>query len=97
METRTVKISAEKNKELQNFLNSEGDGTTNVIETITASFEDGIEADIKVCDGESPFVDPVLFDKGNEICCLDVTDTLVGEYLFSAYMEKLYKVIVEVE
>jgi len=52
------------------------------IERFTAEFPDGVEADIKVCNGDTPYVDPVLFLNGSEVQVLDVCEDLLGEYEF---------------
>jgi len=59
----------------------------NTIQTFYADFEDGTQADIKVCNGSedsSPWIDAVLFDEdGNEITCFIAdSETLDGEYIF---------------
>lgn len=42
------------------------------LKTFTVKFNKNIEADIKVCSGDNNcFVDPVLFDDGQEVCTLD--------------------------
>ena len=56
-----------------------------VIETFTVWLDDGIEVDLKVCNGSEdsgPYVDAVLFHSGSEACVLEVSDTLLGSYLF---------------
>lgn len=54
--------------------------------TFTAKFANGYEADIKlvICEEDSPFVDPVLFDSvGHEICVLEPDfDSFDGDYVF---------------
>lgn len=51
--------------------------------TLTHKFADGYEADIKVVSGDSPYVDPVLFNsEGHEICAGDVSDKLDGTYIW---------------
>ena len=96
--TQTIKVPKEKIEELQKFLDGNGEGTMNTVETFTANFGDNgegeIEADIKVCDGANPFVDPVLFQDGSEVCCLECADTLVGEYIFSTSLKDIYTVII---
>ena len=64
--------------------------------TLTANFGNGIEADIKLCNGDSPYVDAVLFDDGSEVHVLEVSDTIEGEYCFS-YNDDDYIVCVEYE
>lgn len=54
-----------------------------VIETFTAKFEDGIEADIKICNSEDGiWIDPVLFKDGWEVQALDPEYELKGLYIF---------------
>jgi hypothetical protein len=77
--------------------------TNGVAETYTAKFDNGIEADIKVCNAEAEsggaYIDPVLFklDKSRkfsyEVCVLEVADTLDGQYNFE-YNGDEYQVIV---
>lgn len=64
------------------------------IATYTAKFDDGIEADIKLCNGDTPYVDAVLFHNGCEVAVLEVSDTLDGEYAFT-YNNNKYIVSVE--
>lgn len=53
------------------------------IRTFTAHFSDGSEADIKLCNGNTPWVDSVLFDQnGRQIALCDPGDSLFGEYVF---------------
>lgn len=54
-----------------------------VIATVTAVFENGYQADIKVCNGDTPYVDNVLFDEnGCELDCPEISESLLGEYEF---------------
>jgi len=54
-----------------------------VLHTFTFDFGGKIEADIKVCNGDTgPWVDSVLFLDGSEIQCLEPSDQLEGEYPF---------------
>ena len=67
-----------------------------VIKTFTTTFSNGYQVDIKVCNSyndnqyeekSSPFVDPVLFEPAVEGCSREVvigevSDTLLGEYIF---------------
>lgn len=59
-----------------------------VLMTFTVRFEDGCEADIKVCNGDTgPWIDPVLFDAdGGEIEVLSCEEgPIQGQYDFSGY------------
>lgn len=55
--------------------------------TFTALFPDGIEVDIKVCNGSDasePFIDAVIFEHGSELYPLDPRfDRLEGDYAFT--------------
>lgn len=52
-----------------------------VLHTFSVSFGSGIEADIKVCNGDSGlWVDAVLFDQGREVDTLEPSTLLLGEY-----------------
>ena len=57
-------------------------GPDEVIKTYTAQFHDGIEIDIKVCNAEPPFVDPVMFQDGGQVSVMEVADEVDGEYTF---------------
>jgi len=100
--TATIKVPKEKAVELQQFLDGNGEGTMNTVETFTAGFphtesSGSVEIDIKVCDGDSPFVDPVMFQDGSEVGCLECADELLGEYVFSGFLKDTFTVIVEQE
>ena len=63
----------------------------------TASFEDGIEVDIKVViceEAETPYVEGILFKDGREITFTEPADSLEGEWNFEVDGEE-YTVIVE--
>ena len=96
--TKHVAISKTEIEKLQEFLDGRGEGTINVIKVFTVKFEDSIEknieVDIKICDGDTPFVDAVMFQNGNEVGCLEPTDTLVGEYIFQDFLKNTYEVFV---
>lgn len=62
--------------------------------TFTANFGGGIEADIKVCNGDPPYVDPVLFDDGEEAVVLAVSGDILGDFEFAFKGDK-YIVTVE--
>jgi len=75
-----------------------GSLSRDTIKTYTACFKSSafdtqMEMDIKVCNGDTPFVDAVLFDDGHEVDVMDVSDTLLGEYTIE-YDGVTYKVIV---
>ena len=79
---------------MQSFLDSEGEDKAGTLQTYTAVFEDNVEADIKVCKGDPPFVDAVLYDGGAEVELIEVTDELLGEYMFF-YNGQTYTVLLE--
>jgi hypothetical protein len=63
-----------------------------VMKTFTVSFPDGYEADIKLCNGEPPFVDAVLFNQGQEVARLDSdSNRIEGEYTFDAQHQVIIK------
>jgi hypothetical protein len=88
----TVPIKPSLAKELQRLLDlgenidisKEKIGKNEVLHVFTVKFDNGFEADIKVCASEGGcFVDPVMFNKkGYEICVLDCEYELVGDYSF---------------
>ena len=67
--------------------------------TLTAKFDNGYEADIKtvICEEDSPYVDPVLFNPfGSEVCASGVEEgPIQGEYVFESDSDT-YTVIVGV-
>ena len=82
----TVKISPEEAKEMQDILNIEEGrylgSEKDTLKTYSVVFAEGYEADIKVCNGNTPFVDAVLFKNGSEVQVLEIREDLLGEYLF---------------
>jgi molybdopterin biosynthesis enzyme MoaB len=93
-ETRVIYIESNEADLMQSYLDSEGEDRVGTIQTYTAVFNDNVEADIKVCNGNPPFVDAVLYDGGTEVELREVTDELLGEYVFF-YKGKIYTVMVE--
>lgn len=72
---------------------NEGIDEDAVLKTYTFRFANGIEADIKVCSGQTNlFVDPVLFHNGCECCVLETADTVDGEYSFE-YNDVIYTAV----
>ena len=55
----------------------------------STKFENGMEADIKVCSSEAGYyVDPIMYDsKGNWACLFEVGTTLLGDYVFTVNQE----------
>lgn len=96
----TIKIRKKEAEKMERILSIEEghypdyDSDT-VIKTYTAKFSNGFEADIKVCNGDTPFV-VLSNEKGIEICVGKVKDTLLGEYHFE-YGEDVFVVTVEVD
>ena len=67
-------------------------GLDEVMNTFTANFGNGIEADIKFCNGDTgPYIDAVLFQDGSEVHVLEPSDILDGEYPFE-YKDVTYVV-----
>ena len=93
-ETITIYVDPTQADLMQQYLDNNGYDKVNTIQTYTASFNGGVEADIKVCDGNPPFVDAVLYDGGSEVQLTEVSDELLGEYQFF-YDGKIYTVILE--
>lgn len=99
--TQIIKVQAEELKELNSLLKqtekSPDYKDASTIRIFTAKFGNNIEADIKVVNGDGPYVDPVLFDNGHEVACLqDPSESLEGEYIFE-YKNKTFTVLVEKE
>ncbi len=95
MKTEIIYISKDENKKWQKILNRENRSADypygDVIKRFCADFGDGIEADIKVCNGDAPYIDSVLFQNGKEVKVLDVSDCLIGDYPFE-YKGDIYMV-----
>lgn len=95
---KVINISFNELSAWQDYLDNKGNETGGVVTKYTADFgetEDGhIEVDIKVVDAEQPFVDPVIFQDGHDVGCLEVDDTLAGEYIFSGFLKNTYVVII---
>lgn len=83
---KIIEIPTDELKEMNKILNlkraSVNHKKDEVIKTYTAKFGEKIEADIKVCNGDSPYVDAVLFEDGNEVDVLEVSEILLGDYEF---------------
>lgn len=96
--TESVVISKWEQKKLQEILDiKEGFATDygrdEVIQTISIPFTTPFGeyvADIKVCNGDTPYIDPVLFElievdgrsHYEEVYPLDVEDTLLNTFVF---------------
>jgi len=109
------KIPKKLVKELQSILDIkegyyEGAGRDEIIYVICIGFPNNIEAEIKVCNGNTPYVDPVLFEVvqektasgetiniGVEVGLLDVRDELLGEYHFEYNGDKYIVKLIEGE
>ena len=86
-QTTTVFISKKEHERLQKLIDQNRMDPKNdrdgICQTMTAQFDNGIEADIKICNSENgPWIDPVLFFNGSEIGVLEPQYTIEGEYLF---------------
>ena len=88
MNTVTVRLTKEQEESLALFVKSSP--SLKMVFTITAKFDDGYEADIKVVgmdDGSEPWVDAVLFDENeNRVQVLDVGELPIeGTYDFGTH------------
>ncbi len=94
--TERITISKDELKDIKRLLRrkTEDKNVGDVPYTYTVRFSNGMEADIKVCNGNSPYVDAVLFKDGSEVSVLDVSENILGLYDFK-YKNDTYLVIVE--
>lgn len=89
--TTTLRLPAETvawaNEVLRGTAPVEGCKTYDTIGKWVATFPDGMEADITVCNGDGPWLDVILYDQqGEEVQILDPCyDALEGEFHFSGY------------
>lgn len=101
MQTKTIKIDSAEATEIQEWLTSckpvSDYGECDTIKTYTVKFDDNIEADIKVVNGDDgPYIDAVWFDDGCEIGFLEPFYTFLGEYyFFDKYESQEYMVVVQ--
>ena len=100
-QTVTLRLPLHQIREINEILSAghedEQSSSDAVIYCQTAKFDDGVEADIKICNGDPPYVDAVLFFDGNEVCILDASfEHIEGEYHFK-YDHQMYVVVVEEE
>jgi hypothetical protein len=88
---KTLRISKAVAKKAQKFLDSEGTGGCDVWGYWSVRFpKQNRGVDIKVVDGDTPYVDPVLFEtvkdgknvNWHEVGVAEPSDTLVGDYTF---------------
>jgi hypothetical protein len=100
MQKRTIYVSRDEYQALQGYLDGkdfvEDVGRDDVIKTFTVDFGGGLEVDIKVCNGDGPYVDAVLFLDGHEVEVLEPSDELLGEYPFN-YNGDSYTVDIQVK
>lgn len=86
MKTTLITLDDAKARELQQILDSgrlydcvkSGD----TIAVFTAEFGGGFSADIKVVNGEPPYIDAVLFKNGCEVYMVEPHEFLLGVYVF---------------
>ena len=93
-ESVTIYIDTTEADLMQQYLDSDGEDKVGTVQTYTAIFSGDVEADIKVCDGDPPFVDAVLYDEGSEVELIEVSNELLGDYEFF-YNGKIYTVTLE--
>lgn len=69
-----------------------------IIDSLSVTFDNGYQADIKLCNSDeesSPWVDAVLFDEnGCELAVIEPQDSMTGEFVFE-YEDEFYRVIVD--
>ena len=93
-ESVTIYIDTMEADLIQQYLDSDGEDKVGTVQIYTAIFSGDVEADIKVCDGDPPFIDAVLYDAGSEVELMEVSDELLGDYEFF-YNGKIYTVTLE--
>ena len=96
---RTVKVTANQLSEANEILKRtdfvEDAGRDELLYSFSVSFGNGIEADIKVYNGDGPFVDAILFHDGSEVFIMEpCVEQLDGEYIFE-YLGHKYIVNIE--
>ena len=84
---KTVDINKKIAKQLQKWLELNepipDTGPYEVVATFTADFGNNIEADIKVCNSDlGGWIDAVLFDEGHEVCTIEPSYELLGDFHF---------------
>lgn len=107
---RTIKISKEEAEQINKHLTEEPTCAEECLgEDIaiiyTAKFDNGFEMDIKCCgvqyepynSSNTAWTEAVLFEDGQEICCSEVSDEYLGEWILEDDNDNEYVVIVEVE
>ena len=106
---RVIKISKEEAEQINKHLTVE---PTCVEECLgediaivyTAEFDNGFEMDVKCCgvqyepynSSNTAWTEAVLFEDGQEVCCSEVSDEFLGEWVLENDEDE-YVVIVEVE
>lgn len=99
--TATIEVNKEESEKMEQILAIEEGHCPDydriaTIKTYTAKFPNGFESDVKVCNGDTPYVDAVLFDEdGVELCTEEVSETLLGEYAFTFEADS-YEVTVKI-
>lgn len=107
---RTIKISKEEAEQINKHLTIEPTCAEECLgEDIaiiyTAKFDNGFEMDIKCCgvqyepynSSNTAWTEAVLFEDGKEVCCSEVSDEYLGEWILEDDNDNEYVVIVEVE
>jgi len=98
---KIIYVSKEEIEMVNRILNPmrTADKTDEVVETFTANFGDcgegEVSIDIKLVDSRdgSAYIDPVMFQHGCEVACMDVRDAFKGEtFIFSGYLKHTYEV-----
>lgn len=94
-----IHIPSAKKSKLRSILNRktahpdyDQDG---VIAILTANFPSGHQVDIKVCNGDGPYIDAVLFaPSGNQIGEGLVPESITGEFIFQAGDERFQVTVI---
>lgn len=98
VETIVIQLTQEETEFAQAFLSrkTEDPKESDVPLKKTAEFQThpGLEADIKCCNGDGPYTDPVLFLNGHEEGILPPGDTLEGTYNFD-FDNKIFRVVIK--
>lgn len=92
-----IKVARATLQEIADILDKEEMDPTgeDILYSVTADFPNGYSADIKVCNGEPAYVDPVLFDaRGCEVAVMEpFAMRLEGTYTWDLGADKYTAVI----
>lgn len=92
-----IKVARATLQEIATILDQDGPDPTgeDILYSVTADFPNGYAADIKVCNGEPAYVDPVLFDaRGCEVAVMEPFGVrLEGTYTWDLGADKYVAVV----